>query len=523
MTSATPPNKTPSPWPAIAVTAFGALAGTTFPLMVTLSVADIGGGLSATADDVAWLGTVYDIGQLISLPLIIYFSQTFGRGKAMQLGGLGYAISSLAMALAPSLGWAIAARLLHGLFGGTLAVLMFMILFSVFPPGPGRTRGLAAFAAATSLGAGIAASLGGQLLVIGGWQALFYAQVLVGAAYFFLARRLFRCDPINLAVLRQTDWVGYCLLTVAVSCFVLVLSEGERRFWFETWWITTALLFGVTASIAAIRHLWVGKAPMLQLGLFRKPFTLAITFQVIFRFGTLLAVFIAPQYLGRIAGLRIEQMGSMLLPMSLGTAVAIPVALWLSSRVDQRVMLSTALALFAGAALYCLGLGPDWNAGDFAVAAFAAGVGQGIFAVSTLFYAIYDLERHEGVTCGIVFNYCRVLGQVGGVAAFSHLINEREKLYSARLGEPISHLHPDLALALQQGAASVTRWLSDPAQVQARVTADLARRIARQAFTLAYADAFLGVAALLTAGAILAWALPSYFAPKPETASSHLT
>src|ERR1700737_2270453 len=106
MNSATPPNKTPSPWPALAVTAFGALAGTTFPSMVTLSLGDIGGGLSAAADNVAWLGTVYDIGQLISLPLIIYFSQTFGRGKAMQLAGLGYALSSLAMALVPSLGLA---------------------------------------------------------------------------------------------------------------------------------------------------------------------------------------------------------------------------------------------------------------------------------------------------------------------------------------------------------------------------------------------------------------------------------
>jgi DHA2 family multidrug resistance protein len=523
MTSATQPSKTPSPWPALAVTAFGALAGTTFPSVVTLSLGDIGGGLSAAADGVAWLGTVYDIGQLISLPLIIYFSQAFGRGKAMQLAGLGYALSSLAMALVPSLGLAIGARLLHGLFGGTLAVLMFMILFSVFPPGPERIRGLAAFAAATSLGAGMAPSLGGPLLVIGGWRALFYAQVLVGAAYFVLARRLFRSDPTNLAILRQTDWLGYLLLTVAVSCFVLILSEGERRFWFETWWITAALLVGVAASIAAIRHLWVGKVPMLQLGLFRKPFTLAITFQVIFRFGTLLAAFIAPQYLGRIAGLRIEQMGPMLLPMSLGTAVAIPLALWLSSRVDQRVMLSTALALFAGAALCCLGLGPDWNAGNFAVAALIAGVGQGIFSVSTLFYAIYDLERHEGVTCGIVFNYCRVLGQVGGVAAFSHLINEREKLYSARLGEPISQLNPDLALAMQQGVSSVAQWLIDPAQAQARATADLARRIARQAFTLAYADAFLGVAVLLTVGAILAWALPSYFAPEPEIASNRLT
>jgi hypothetical protein len=62
------------------LSAFGALMGGLFPISVIFSLGDIGGGLSASADDTAWLVTVYNVGQLVGQPLLMIVAGAFGRG-----------------------------------------------------------------------------------------------------------------------------------------------------------------------------------------------------------------------------------------------------------------------------------------------------------------------------------------------------------------------------------------------------------------------------------------------------------
>ncbi len=52
-----------APYAALALSAFGALMGGLFPISVIFSAGDIGGGLSASADDTAWIVTLYNVGR----------------------------------------------------------------------------------------------------------------------------------------------------------------------------------------------------------------------------------------------------------------------------------------------------------------------------------------------------------------------------------------------------------------------------------------------------------------------------
>jgi DHA2 family multidrug resistance protein len=83
------------PIAALCLAAFGALVGGTFPISVIFAMGDIGGGLSASADDAAWITTLYNVGQLIGQPLLVILVGSFGRGRAMQLSGAGFAAASL--------------------------------------------------------------------------------------------------------------------------------------------------------------------------------------------------------------------------------------------------------------------------------------------------------------------------------------------------------------------------------------------------------------------------------------------
>jgi hypothetical protein len=51
---------------------------------------------------------------------------------------------------------------------------------------------------------------------------------------------LFKEDPIRLEAFKLFDWVGYLLISAGLSLIVMALSEGERHFWFEAWWISAS-------------------------------------------------------------------------------------------------------------------------------------------------------------------------------------------------------------------------------------------------------------------------------------------
>jgi DHA2 family multidrug resistance protein len=146
----------------------------------------------------------------------------------------------------------------------------FMMLLVMTSPLPGRARvaGLAVFSLAASAGLGLAAlrrgladrpgRLAGPVLGAGPGGPALHRPGVPGPAG--RARRSPR--------LRKADWGGYGLLSLALGLLIIGVSEGERHFWFETWWITAAFACGGLALILAIRLIPRAPMPLLRLELF---------------------------------------------------------------------------------------------------------------------------------------------------------------------------------------------------------------------------------------------------------------
>jgi DHA2 family multidrug resistance protein len=506
-----PPTAHPrAPYAALSLSAFGALIGGMFPISVIFSLGDIGGGLSASADDTAWLTTVYNVGQVLGQPLLMILAGAFGRGVAMRLAGSGFLLSSLAISVAPDLDWAIAARAVQGVFGGMLPTLMMLLVMTSPLQGRARVAGLAGFSLAASVGLGLAAAVAAWLIDLGGWRALFWGQALTGLLYTTLAFLVLpgeRGDPKRL---RATDWGGYGLLSLALGLLVVGVSEGERRFWFETWWITASFACGGLGLALALRLIPRAPMPLLRLDILAKP-TLgwALILQLFFRFGLMFAILVAPQFLARFQGYRVEQLGPLLLPLAIATLAAAPAAWWTACRFDPRLSLSLGMACLAAAAASAVFLSSDWAAPELLGPLILVGVGQTFVGVALLRFATWDITPPtQGPTVGVTFNVARVFGLAGGVAVASHTLVEREKFHSARLVESLTSLDGDVnqRLAVQVGA--FTNWMSDPSAAQRASVASLARAASGQAFAMGFADAFAVIALGLLLAAILVWALP---------------
>lgn len=516
---ALPANPSKAPLFALAVAGYGSAIGSVFPVMTVIAGADISGGLSVAADSGALVNTLQNLGAVAGILALPMLAMAFGRGRAMVLIGLGFALSSTACALAPTLGLMLIARLFHGMFGGALPFMFMLLVMTSLRRGHGQFEGIWCFAASTTLGFGLAAPLGGLLVDTFGWRALFWAQAIAALPYAAAATRALTHEKGRAGFLRNADWASFLALSCGLSMILFALSEGERHFWLEAWWVSALLIGGSVLTGCAIHGLLRSAHPLLMLEVFRRPtFSWAILLSLFFRFGTLFAIYIVPQYLARVQGFRPADIGHVLGLMVPSTALALLTAYPFARRFDSRWLLTLGLGCFAFASWLCAELGPDWATDQLRIAALVAGFGMGLFAVGVLRFATFGVTIEDGPTVGAIFNVSRVVGIVTSLAVLSHLVTEREKFHSAIIAESITATDPTTAQRLAATADGFIRFGGDTGAAQNSAFAALGRAASGQAFTMAFADAFTLSAAVLALGAVLVWALPRIPAEAETTA-----
>jgi DHA2 family multidrug resistance protein len=108
-----------------------------------------------------------------------------------------------------------------------------------------------------------------------------------------------------------------------------------------------------------------------------------------------------------------------------------------------------------------------------------------------------------------VFNVARTFGLVGGLAFASHIVVEREKFHSAHLVESLTSLEPLTLERARALAGTFATTISDGASAQRAASGALAQLETRQAFALAFGDAFFVTAVVLLVAAVLVWVLPA--------------
>jgi len=129
--------------------------------IVSASLRDIGGGLSAGTDETAWVQTSYLIAEIIVIPLSGWLSRVFSTRWLFCASAVGFTLASLLCGAAWNIQSMIAFRALQGFLGGSMIPLVFTTAFFFFT---GKQRVIAA--ATIGAVASLAPTLGP---VIGGW------------------------------------------------------------------------------------------------------------------------------------------------------------------------------------------------------------------------------------------------------------------------------------------------------------------------------------------------------------------
>jgi DHA2 family multidrug resistance protein len=484
--------------------------GLTGSLLVSLSaqfpssnIADLQGGLFSTPDEASWVVTVYAMASVVGVITSALFIRALSIGRYMVVSALVFATTALACATGPDLGVMIGLRAVQGFAAGGFGPAAFVAAFMVAGPGGPRLPFVVTLLALALLLPGtLGPVLSGFVEDSLGWQGLFLVQSGIGAALAFAAGlHVPDKDPDWSAL--KTDWTAVVLLSVALAALILVLSQGTRRFWFESdmiAWCTAAWL-GAWAGFAFLTRF--SPVPILapRLLLTRK-FGVPIGLNLAFRIALVLTAYLVPQFLALVHGYRPLEIAKLMLWAALPQLFVLPLAWRLMHLVDTRAVMALGLVLCAGAAALAIDSTALFAADQFRLTLVLFAVGQVLFLAPALVVGSSALKFPDLPTASVFFNLTTLGGTTLGVGLVSHFATEREKFHSSVLTENVSLYHALDADRVARLADGLANRLADDAGATAQAVSLLAGAARREAWVLSFADAFLVVAALLLVSAI---------------------
>jgi len=315
----------------------------------------LGGGVAAQQ----WIVDAY----LLSLSALILIagsvSDLFGRKRVFAGGLIGFGLTSVLCALAPTPTFLIAARGLQGVAAAMLVPSSLALILAAFS-GDAQAHAIGVWTAWTGISFLIGPLLGGALVDAGGsagsWRWVFGINVVPIAVTLLVTARLppDREPPAG----RRVDVGGAALCAAGLAGLTFALIEQPRGGWSAPWvWIPFAA--GGALSVAFVIWERTAPAPMLDFALFRsRNFAVGNLATLAIYAGLSAATFLLTLFLQQVAGYSALASGLALLPVTLLMFALSPRFARLAGRHGPRLFMSAG-PIAAGAGLWLLGrLGP---------------------------------------------------------------------------------------------------------------------------------------------------------------------
>ncbi len=226
----------------------------------------------ATPSTLTWVVSGYAVAFAALLTPAGRLADALGRRRLFRGALVGFALTSLLCAVAPSAAWLIGCRVLQGFTAAIMVPAALGLVLAVTP----RERIGAAFGAWSAAGgfaAVVGPALGGALVEIFGWRAVFVINVPVALALLLLARRIPDAGPRTAA--RPPDPLGTVAVAVGLGAVVAGVTEGQSWGWTAPATVI-ALVTGVTLLGIALARSKRHPEPAIAVALWRsRPYVLA--------------------------------------------------------------------------------------------------------------------------------------------------------------------------------------------------------------------------------------------------------
>ncbi len=395
--------------------------------MVFVSMDAIAEDFGVTLRAVSWVVIVQSL--VISALMLPMgrVADIVGRRKVHLVGLVLFFVGSLFVALAPTFGTMIAARVVMAVGNAMGQAVGTAMIVSVFPAHE-RGKALGSQTSVVAIGAAMGPIVGGFVLQAFPWETLFL-MLLPPVAVAFVTGYLYLDASVEDPGGRHApdtrpgfDWGGAGLSAAAITGLVLVASNPMALGW--TSWPTVAAAVAVAVLLAAfirweLRH----PAPMLQLRLFSSAtFSRAVTSRTLGFVAYTAVSFLMPVFLISVRGLREGATGGVLFLTSLGMGLAANQAGRSADRLGERPLFLAGFSVHVVAMVGLAFVATDSPMWVVMVLLFASGLALGLWNVPNSSAILGSVPAHHLGVVGAFMNLTRNLGNVLGQALASAVV-----------------------------------------------------------------------------------------------------
>src|SRR4051795_10567977 len=211
----------------LALTGIGSMMAALDTLVVSTALSTIRLDLHATVEELEWTVNAYNLTFAVLLITGAALGDRFGRRRLYAVGLGLFAAASAASALAPDVGWLIAARAAQGAGSALIMPLGLALLSAAFPPDK-RGAAIGIFSAITGLAVASGPLVGGAVVEGISWEWIFWINVPIGLL----------AIPLVLTRMRESfgpdtglDIRGLALVTGGALGLVWGLVRGNQAGW----------------------------------------------------------------------------------------------------------------------------------------------------------------------------------------------------------------------------------------------------------------------------------------------------
>ncbi len=321
--------------------------------MIAVALDRLQGDFRITLPTVVWLVNGFYLAAAVAQPLMGRIADRFGPRRVFLSGLVAVTLTGLAAPLVPNFGALAAIRVVLAL-GTSTAYPSALAMLRNASGGRPPARALGVLSIAANVSAGLGPVIGGVLVALAGWQAIFLINVPIAIVGLVLSALWLPRDPVReggtgpAEIARLVDPVGVALFSVSIAVLLWFLFTVSAS---PSW---ALLAVPLVSAILLVVWEWYRKAPFFDVRmLVRRPRLLGVYGQFILVNVVFYGIFFGfPLWFEQSRGFSVLASGLLLLPVSGMGVLVTPIAARMIERWGTRLPLVLGSSfMVAGSAL----------------------------------------------------------------------------------------------------------------------------------------------------------------------------
>jgi len=367
-------------WLVLITVIVGTFLGRLDQTIVNLALPKMISDFGVTISTGAWIATAYIIANAVFVPIWGKLGDSIGRKKVYIMGFVIFIISSVFAGLAWNFSSMIVFRVIQAIASSADYPTAMAILAVTFTDTKQRAQALGIWSSAFAASAVLGPLIGGPLIDLFNWRAIFLLNLPVGLIGLAMALA-FVTESVSEKKSYRFDWWGAATLGIGLASLVLLLDKGNGWGWLSVNSLISyfvILLFGGLFYIIERGH----DDAIVDFKFFKNAtFTTALTNNFIVFMGMMGSVFLIPIFAQTFLGMTATEAGYLFIPMAAGMMLGAPLGGRLIGKVKpQYIIAVSTFGAAVGIFLFSILLDPRSSPWDImfplTIMAFSLGFGM---------------------------------------------------------------------------------------------------------------------------------------------------